>query len=158
MAPEIGFTMRIPKARKISVDNTAYRWMLKEARGRLLHASSGTARIIVQIDTEKPGDPFEAKLTSQLLKDNPEWSANSDIYMVAFKTEIRPKHIEELIYHALKTGWRPTISTGRMFGVSGTLRLTTKTMTTWNKIQDDTWILVSPNSDRVCLQESNCRL
>jgi hypothetical protein len=103
---------RIPrrKSRKITVDGRSYRWLLKGGRSRYRGNSAACLTLIVQEDLEKPGDPIVADFVSMRI------TADMDEeYGPPHKAAFSPGDVAKAIRLALQAGWRPDVSTGKVF-------------------------------------------
>ena len=96
---------RLPKkkSRPITVGDVKYRWMFK-GRNDYMGDAPLTARVIVQIDAEKPGPVLRALLRSKQLDDP---HASDFDGLRSHKASLGPYDVKTLILEGLQQGWTP---------------------------------------------------
>lgn len=96
--------MALKGGRKIVVRGQAFRWTLS-GKGRW-GWSPQTPHVAIQADTERPGTPMVAHLTSR------RWISyeahDMDTNGVPHQAAVTPQDIRSLIERALDAGWDPT--------------------------------------------------
>jgi hypothetical protein len=110
---------RIPKrkSRKIVIDGKPFRWILKGGRIRYRGDSHRSADLVVQEETDKPGDPLVSLFVSTHLTE-----ALEEGY-ARHHASFTPGDVAKAIRYALAQGWQPSVSTGQVFSLKGSLAL-----------------------------------
>lgn len=103
---------RIPhhKSRKITIDGKVYRWLLKGGHRRYKGNSHAVLTFIAQEEAERPGDPIVADFVSMRI--TPDMDDN---YGPPHKATFSPGDAARVIKKAVKDGWLPSKSTGKVF-------------------------------------------